>query len=100
MIPIFSLRVRRSIDLKHGKHSSLIGGLQITSSKNVNYNKFVPKFDMVYKTIQRVSVPNMRLFGPIKTELQAKEVGGFSCYVIWENGLVGILLPTIMAAAI
>ena len=30
---------------------------------------------ITYKTIQRVSVPNLNLFGPMKTELQAKEVG-------------------------
>ena len=37
-----------------------------------------PKFYMVNKTIQRVSVPNLKFFGPIKTELWAKEVGDFS----------------------
>ena len=29
---------------------------------------------MVFKTIQRVSVPNLELFGPMNTELWAKEV--------------------------
>ena len=52
---------------------------------------------MGYKTIQHVFVPNLRLFGPMNTTLQAKEVGDFS---IKENELVGISLPTIMAAAI
>ena len=33
---------------------------------------------MACKTIQRVSVSSLKLFGPIKTELWAKEVGEFS----------------------
>ena len=45
---------------------------------NANYDKFVPNFDMACKTIQRVSVPNLKLFGPMETELWAKEVGEFS----------------------
>ena len=36
-----------------------------------------------------MSVPNLNLFGPMKTELWAKEVGEFS--IIRENGLVGTL---------
>ena len=55
---------------------------------------------MVYKTIQHVSVPNLKFFGPIKTELWAKEVGDFLNYVIRENGLVGSFLPTNMATII
>ena len=53
---------------------------------------------MTYQTIQHVSVPNLHLFGPMKTELQAKEVGEIS--IIWENGLVGTLLPAKVAALI
>ena len=53
---------------------------------------------MAYETIQRVSVPNLKLFGPSKTELWAKEGGEFST-AIWDNGLVSSLLPTNMAAA-
>ena len=73
----------------------------MTSSKHdhENYEKFAPNFDITYKTIQRVSVPNFNLFGPTKPELRAKEVREISA-VIWENGLVGTLLPTNMAAAI
>ena len=41
---------------------------------------------MAYKTIQRVSVPNLKLFGSMKTELRAKEVGEFS---IMSYGKVG-----------
>ena len=46
-----------------------IGGLQMTSSKHdhVNYDQFAPNFVIAYKTIQRVSVPNLNLFGPMKT---------------------------------
>ena len=43
---------------------------------------------MVYKTIQGVSIPNLKLFGPVKAELWAKEVGEFSI-MLWVNGLVG-----------
>ena len=34
-----------------------------------NYDRFVPNFGMAYKTIKRVSVPNLKSFGPTKTEL-------------------------------
>ena len=43
-----------------------------------NFHRFVPNFDMAYKTIKRVSVPNLKSFGPTKTELRAKEVGELS----------------------
>ena len=43
-----------------------------------NYDQFAPNFVIAYKTIQRVSVANLNLFGPMKTELRAKEVGKFS----------------------
>ena len=33
---------------------------------------------MAYKTIKRVSVPNLKSFRPTKTELRAKEGGEFS----------------------
>ena len=57
---------------------------------------------MAYETIQLVPVLRLNLFGPRKTELWAKEIEGFSIIasVMWENRLVGILLPTNMAAAI
>ena len=32
-----------------------------------NYDQFVPNFDMACKTIQHLSVPNLKLFGPKKT---------------------------------
>ena len=45
----------------------------MTSSKHdyANYDQFVPNFDVAYKTIKRVSVPNLKSFGPTKTELRA-----------------------------
>ena len=51
----------------------------MTSSKHdyANYDQFVPNFDLAYKTIQFIFVPYLKLFGPTKTELRAKEVGGF-----------------------
>ena len=46
----------------------------MTPLKNPNYDQFSPKFDIVSKTIQRISVPNLKLFGQMKTEVRAKEV--------------------------
>ena len=43
-----------------------------------NYDQFVPNFVMAYETIQLVSVTDLKLFVPMKTELWAKEVGEFS----------------------
>ena len=56
-----------------------IGGLHVTSSKHDyrNYDRFLPNFDLAYKTIQRVSASNLKSFGPTKTELRAKEVREF-----------------------
>ena len=45
-----------------------------------------------------MSVPNLKSFGPTKTELQAKEVGEFSITLYYY--IIITLLPTIMAAAI
>ena len=63
----------------------------MTSSKHdhANYDRFVPNFDMAYKTIKRVSVPNLKSFGPTKTELQAKEVGEFSIMLYGKMGWGG-----------
>ena len=57
---------------------------------------------MAYKRINRVSVPNLKSFGPTKTELGAKEVGEFSIMLYQYMGkwAGGVLMPTIMAAAI
>ena len=73
----------------------------MTSSKHnyANYDRFVPNFDMAYKTTKCVCVPNLKSFGPTKIELRAKEVGEFS--IIYKGKWVGgVLLPTIMAAAL
>ena len=34
-----------------------------------NYDQFAPNFDMAYKTILCVFVPNLKLFGRTKTKL-------------------------------
>ena len=47
---------------------------------------FPQNFDMAYRTIKRVSVPNLNSFGPTKTELQAKEVGEFSIMLYGKIG--------------
>ena len=41
---------------------------------------------MADKTIQRVFVKNLKLFGPMKTELQAKEFGQFSIMLYRKMG--------------
>ena len=41
---------------------------------------------MEYKTIKRVSVPNLKSFGPAKTKLRAKEVGEFSIMLYGKMG--------------
>ena len=54
---------------------------------------------MACKTIQRVSVPNLKLFGSQKRELRAEEVGEFSIMFYGKMGcMLGILLPANMAA--
>ena len=58
-----------------------IGGLHMTSSKKHDYannDQFASNFDIACKTMQCVSVPSLKLFGQIKTELSAKEVGEVS----------------------
>ena len=56
--------------------------------------------DIAFKIIQLVFIPNRELFGQMKTELLAKKSQRIFCNVIWENELVGIVLPIIVAAAI
>ena len=56
--------------------------------------------DIAFKIIQCVFIPNRKLFGQMKTKLRAKKSWIIFCNVIWENELVGIVLPTIVAAAI
>ena len=41
---------------------------------------------MAYMTIKRVSVQNLKSFGPTNTELQAKEVGEFSVMIYGKMG--------------
>ena len=51
----------------------------IKKHEYANYDQFGPNFDMAHKTKQGVSVPNLKLiFGTMKAELWAKEVGEFS----------------------
>ena len=47
---------------------------------------------MVHKTIH-VSLPNLKLFGPTKTELQEKEVGEFSIISYGKMGLWAFSYP-------
>ena len=65
----------------------------------VNYDQFAPNSGMACKTMQRVSVPNLRVFGQIKTELWAKQVGELSlCNMRKWVGMHSF--PTNMAATI
>ena len=43
---------------------------------------------MAHETIQRVSVPNFEVFGPLKIDLWAKEVGEFFIILMekWAGG--------------
>ena len=51
-----------------------------------NCDQFVPNVDRIYKTIQRVSVVNLKLFGQNKTDLWAKEKGRYSIMVYLKMG--------------
>ena len=48
----------------------------MTSSKHdyANYDRFAQNFDMACKITHRVSVPNLKLFGSMKTELWASKL--------------------------
>ena len=49
-----------------------------------NYDQFVPNFVMAYETIQLVSVTDLKLFVPMKTELRPKKLENFLLFV-WEK---------------
>ena len=51
-----------------------------------SYDRFVPNFDMAYKTITHVSVPNLKSFRPTKTKLRAKEGGEFFIMLYGKMG--------------
>ena len=65
-----------------------IGGLYMSHQKYdyANHDRFVPNFDMAYKTVRLVPVPNLKSFRPTRTELPAKEVGQFSIMVYGKMG--------------
>ena len=45
---------------------------------HVDYDQFVPNFDICLIRPYSVSLPDLKLFGPMKTEVWAKKVGEFS----------------------
>ena len=51
------------------------------------------KFWYGLKTIQHVSVPNLKLFGPVKTELWAKKFRGFSFTLYGKMGWWAFFCP-------
>ena len=73
-----------------------ICGMHMTSSKHdyADYDQFAPNFDMAYKTIQRVSVLDLTLFGSMKTELWTKEVGNFSITLYEKMGWWAFSCPS------
>ena len=64
---------------------------------NANDDQFAPNFDIACKTIQRVPVPNLKLFGPNKAQSYGPKK--LEDFLLCNMGN-GILLPTIMAATI
>ena len=78
---------QRNYRIDKGIKKNGIGGLHITSLKHdyVNNDQFSP--NRACKTVQHVSVANLKLFGPIKTELWDKEVREFSIMGKWVSGL-------------
>ena len=74
---------------------SCIDGLDMTSSKHdcANYDEIAPNLDIRYKTIKRVFVTNLKLFG-----VMGQRSWRICYYVVWENGLVRTILRTNMAA--
>ena len=65
-------------------HALFIGGLHKTSSKHdcANYDRFVPNFDMAYKTIKHVSAPNLKSFDQRKQSCGQKKLDNFRlCYM-------------------
>ena len=61
-----------------------------------NYDGFVPNFDVAYKT----TTTKFEVIWTNENRVMGKRSWRIFYYVIWENGLVGVLLPTNMAAAI
>ena len=57
------------------------------------YDKFAPNFDVANQTIQQVPVPNLKLFGPMKTELWTKEVEEFSNMLYGKMGWWAFFRP-------
>ena len=49
---------------------------------HANCDQFAPNFDMAYKTIQCVIVSNLKLCGPTRTQLMAKEIEEISIILL------------------
>ena len=58
-----------------------------------NYDQLAPDFDMTCRTIQCVSLPNLKSFGPSNRVMGQRSWRHF-CYVIWQNRLVGMFSLT------
>ena len=75
-MPLLEKSAKAGESLEVFRYISVYAGLHMTSSKHddANHDQFAQNLDMAYKTIQCVSVPNLKLFGPMKTKLWAKEI--------------------------
>ena len=60
---------------------------------------FTPNFHITSKTIQHVST-KFKVTSANQNRVMGQIIWRIFYYVIWENGLVDILLPTNMAATI
>ena len=83
--------------------SRCIDGLYMTSSQKheyVNVYQFALNSGMACKTIQPVFCTKFEVIWIIENRFMGQRSWRVFCYVVWENGLVGILLSTNMAAAI
>ena len=58
---------------EHDTKNMVVCILRHQIQDDANYDQLAPNFDIA--TIQRVSVPNLNLFGQMKIKLRAKEFG-------------------------
>ena len=65
-----------------------------------NYDQFAQNFYMACRTIKHVSITKFEAIRTNENRFMGHRSWRIFFYFIWENGLVGILLLTNLAAAI
>ena len=65
-----------------------------------NYDQFAQKFEIGLQDHTACLCTKFEVIWINENRVMGQRSSRIFCYVIWENGLVGILLPTNMAAAI